>query len=94
MTGAMAGQSYIADTDGARSVELEGLTLLFHPASGMTHILAPPSPEILAVLAEAGDVDAVIARLSAKFDFPPGEGAAAIAARLAELEASGLVRRA
>lgn len=94
MTGAMAGQSYIADVDGARSVALEGLTLLFHPASGMTHILAPPSPEILAVLVEAGDAGAVLARLGEHFAFAPGEGAAAIEARLTELEASGLVRRA
>ncbi len=90
----MAGPIYIADMADARSVVLEGLTLLFHPASGMTHILAPPSPEILAALAAPGDADAVLARLGALFDFAPGEGAAAIEARLAELEASGLVRRA
>jgi PqqD family protein of HPr-rel-A system len=90
----MAGQIYIADMEGARRVVLEGLTLLFHPASGMTHILAPPSPEILAVLAETGDADAVLARLGETFAFAPGEGLAAIEARLAELEASGLVRRA
>ena len=90
----MAGPTYIADMKDARRVELEGLTLLFHPASGMTHILAPPSPEILAALAEPGDAEAVLARLSAQFDFAPGESAAAVAARLAELEASGLVRRA
>ncbi len=90
----MAGPIYIADSAEARSVVLEGLTVLFHPASGMTHILAPPSPEILAALVEPGDAEAVLARLSAHFDFEPGEGAAAIEARLAELETSGLVRRA
>lgn len=90
----MAGPIYISDMADARRVALEGLTLLFHPASGMTHILAPPSPEILAALAEPGDADALLARLSAQFDFAPGEGAEAITARLAELEASGLVRRA
>lgn len=90
----MTGPTYIADMNDARSVVMEGLTLLFHPASGMTHILAPPSPEILAALAEPGDADAVLARLAALFEFAPGEGAPAIAARLAELEASGLVRRA
>lgn len=90
----MGGPIYIADTENARSVIVEGLALLFHPASGMTHILAPPSPEILAALAEPGDAEAVLARLSASFDFAPGEGLAAIEARLAELEASGLVRRA
>ena len=90
----MGGPIYIADVGEARSVVLEGLTLLFHPASGMTHILAPPSPEILAALAEPGDAEAVLARLSAQFDFAPAEGAEAITARLTELEASGLVRRA
>lgn len=94
MTGAMAGPTYLTDLTDARRVELEGLTLLFHPASGMTHILAPPSPEILAALSEPGDAEAVLKRLSALFDFPPGEGVAAVEARLAELEASGLVRRA
>ena len=90
----MAGPIYIVDMADARSVVLEGLTLLFHPASGMTHILAPPSPEILAALTEPGDAEAVLARLSSLFEFAPGEGAEAVAARLAELEASGLVRRA
>lgn len=90
----MPGPFYIADTTGARGILLEGLTFLFHPASGLTHILAPPSPEILAVLAEPGDAGAVLARLAHSFDFPSGESADAIGARLAELEASGLVRRA
>jgi hypothetical protein len=48
----MAVPIYIADTDGLRSVELEGLSVMFHPRSGMTHILAPPSPQILDVLGE------------------------------------------
>jgi len=91
---AMTGPLYIADTADARSLMLEGLTLLFHPASGMTHILAPPSPEILAALAEPGNAEAVLARLSTQFDFAPGEGAEALEARLAELQSSGLVRRA
>lgn len=90
----MSGSTYVADDAGARHVSMEGLTLLFHRASGMTHILAPPAPQILAVLAEPGDAEAVLARLAAAFDFQPGEGADAVAARLAELEASGLVRRA
>lgn len=83
---------YIADTAACRSVELEGLTLLFHPRSGMTHILAPPSPQILGVLEQAGDVGAVLARLRALYDLPESETEAALAARIAELEAIGLVR--
>ncbi len=91
----MAGPVYHADVDGARTVELEGLTLLFHPRSGMTHILAPPSPQILEMLSnQPSDVDALLERLSERFELSDEEGGAAVAARLAELEASGLVRRA
>jgi len=91
----MRGPTYAADMDAARGVELEGLTVLFHPRSGMTHILAPPSPQILAVLEEGpGGTADILERLRARFDFPEAEGEAAVAARLAELEAAGLVRRA
>jgi PqqD family protein of HPr-rel-A system len=89
----MAGPIYIADTQGCRSFELEGLTLLFHERSGMTHILAPPSPQLLEVLAQAPlDAEALLARLRERFEIDEASGAAAIAARLAELEAAGLVR--
>ena len=91
----MAGPTYISDAQGCRTVDLEGLTLLFHPRSGMTHILAPPSPQILEALAQ-GEADAteLLERLRARFDFAGEDGAAALAARLAELDAAGLVRRA
>ncbi len=91
----MAAPIFIADIDGCRTVELEGLTLVFHPRSGMTHILAPPAPQILEVLAEvSADAETLLARLEERFAFEGGAGAEAVAARLAELEASGLVRRA
>lgn len=91
----MAGPNYIADSDGCRSVELEGLTLLFHARSGTTHILAPPSPEILEALSQgSADADALLARLRARYEIDEASGAALVAARLAELEAAGLVRRA
>jgi PqqD family protein of HPr-rel-A system len=89
----MAGPTYIADPDSAVTrVALDGLVLLFHEPSGMTHIVAPPAPEILDAL-QAGPADAaeLLRRLRARFDFDEGE---AIHARLAELEAAGLVRRA
>jgi PqqD family protein of HPr-rel-A system len=92
----MAGPRYIADPRSAvREVGLEGLTALFHRPSGTTHILAPPAPQILAALA-AGPADAagIAARLEETFDLAADDSAAAIAARLAELEAAGLVRRA
>jgi PqqD family protein of HPr-rel-A system len=91
----MAGPRYVADPPSAvSSADLEGLTALFHTPSGATHILAPPAPQILEALS-AGPADAaeIAARLSAVFDLSAEDAAAAIAARLAELEAAGLVHR-
>jgi len=100
----MAGPAYIADPESAvRAVAVDGLTLLFHAPSGMTHIVAAPAPEILGALREgAADAAELIRRLRARFDLDDsdpgsasGAGAeAAILARLDELEAAGLVRRA
>jgi PqqD family protein of HPr-rel-A system len=91
----MAPPTYIADRDELKNVELEGLGVMFHRRSGMTHILAPPSPQILDVLREgAADAEKVVARLRERFDFPESGGVAAVEARLGELEAAGLVRRA
>ena len=89
----MAGPRYIADPQSlVRKVELDGLTALYHLPSGMTHIVAPPAPQTLDALAAApADADELAARLSEDFDLEGGEGA--MAARLAELEAAGLVRR-
>ena len=89
----MAGPTYIADGPGTVDrVELDGLAVLYHAPSGMTHIVAPPAPEILDAL-RAGSADGaeILKRLRARFDFEDGE---AIHARLDELEAAGLVRRA
>ena len=90
----MAGPVYIADPESLiRKVELDGLTALFHVPSGMTHIVAPPAPQILEALG-AGPADAgeLARRLNESFEIEGGEEA--MAARLAELEAAGLVRRA
>ena len=91
----MAGSPYIADAGLLDAAEvLEGLTILYHAASGQTHILAPPAPQILEALAgRSGDADAVLARIGARFEVDASDAAPAIAARLAELEAAGLVRR-
>jgi PqqD family protein of HPr-rel-A system len=92
----MAGPRYIADPPSAvRTVALEGLTALFHRPSGTTHILAPPAPQILAALAEGpADAAGIAGRLGETFDLAAEDAPKAIAARLAELEAAGLVRRA
>jgi PqqD family protein of HPr-rel-A system len=92
----MAGFRYIADPeDQVRAVVLDGLIALFHAPSGMTHIVAPPAPEILAALREGpATIAELIARLGARYDFEEECGAEAVAARLAELEQAGLVQRA
>ena len=91
----MARSLYASDPpETHRIVELEGLTLLYHRRSGLTHILAPPAPQILAALA-AGPASAaeIVARIGAEFEVESDDPAAAVAARLAELEAAGLVWR-
>lgn len=89
----MAGPAYIADAESAvTAVALDGLTVLFHASSGMTHIVASPAPEILAALRQGpADAGELLRRLRARFDF---DGDEAIHARLGELETAGLVRRA
>jgi PqqD family protein of HPr-rel-A system len=74
--------------------ELDAFTAIFHRPSGITHLLASPAPEILAALAaDALDIDALMARLSEQFDI--GDAAReALAARLDELAAAGLVEAA
>jgi PqqD family protein of HPr-rel-A system len=90
----MAGPVYIADSEKlVRKVELDGLTALFHVPSGMTHIVAPPAPQILEALgAGPADAEELARRLNEIFEIEGGSEA--MAARLAELEAAGLVRRA
>jgi len=92
----MAAPRYIADPEGALAcVALDGLSVLFHAPSGMTHIVAPPAPEILAALREGpADVAELLARLQAHYDFEDEIGNDVVAARLDELEQAGLVRRA
>ena len=73
------------------SVELDGLIALYDRASAMTHILAEPAPQILAAL---GLSPLSAPHLLAALDLPDdAETRPALLARLAELEASGLVRR-
>ena len=85
---------YRADpSDAVCSVELEGLTLLYHRASGMTHVLAPPSPEILGELrGGVATLSELEARLEERFDLVGG--ADILAERLQELVAAGLIEKA
>ena len=92
----MTGPVYIADPPDQRSaVALESLVAIFHALSGATHLLAPPAPEILAALTDGpADADTILARLRQKHHLSEDDAPAAIAARLEEMEASGLVWRA
>ena len=86
----MAGPVYTADPpEMLRRVELDGLTALFHEPSGMTHIVAPPAPQILDALGQGpADADELLARIEQAFEIDAPDG---LGPRLAELEAAGLV---
>lgn len=74
---------------------LEDITLFYHRASGQTHMVISPVPEILAVLGEGAPATAadVHARLARDFDLgPDAEAIAQIEAHLEDLAALGLVR--
>ena len=73
---------------------LDAMTLIYQRRSGITHIVAEPVPEILAVMGEdALDAEQIAARLAAQFDFDVADAASIVAARLDELAAVGLVER-
>jgi len=73
------------------SVDL--LTAIYHRASGQTHLMASPAPEILEALAEAPlDAAALLAKLRTDYDLVDADPAA-LAARLDELVETGLVER-
>ena len=80
-----------APADQLRIVALDDLTLVYHRASGITHVLASPAPEILAALGDGPmSLDALHASLTDQFDLVDGD-TAALAARIDELVATGLV---
>lgn len=82
-----------ADPATLRIVPLDALTLIYHRASGITHIVDAPVPEILETLGEeALGIDALLARLGERFDLADADPAA-LAVRLDELAAAGLVER-
>ena len=74
-----------------KRVALDELTAVYHRASGQTHLLAEPAPEILDALAEAPLTRGVLLeRLAERFDLTDAN-AEALDARLDELVATGLV---
>lgn len=72
---------------------LDALTLIYHRASGITHLVDSPVPELLELLAEPLTLEQALAALAERFDLVDPD-AVALAARLDELVASGLVERA
>ncbi len=76
-----------------RVVPLDALTLIYHRSSGITHVVDTPVPEILEALSEAPlTLDALLVRLAERFDLLDPDPAA-LAMRLDELIAAGLVER-
>jgi PqqD family protein of HPr-rel-A system len=90
----MAEPLFAADPpDHLRIVPLDALTAIYHRPSGQTHIVSEPMPEILAALWHGPmTADALLARLCELAEVEAD--AEALAARLGELEAIGLVSRA
>ena len=92
----IAERRYRRDRD-AISCLLEDISLLYHRASGQTHMMISPVPEILDALGDEADVTAMqlYARLERHFDLgAPAEAIAEIETHLEGLAALGLVRRA
>jgi PqqD family protein of HPr-rel-A system len=91
----MASPRFAADPPALRRLlALDGLDAVLHLRSGLTHILAPPAPQILEALEEGpADADEILRRIGELFDLEAEDAPAAIGSRLAELEAAGLVWR-
>lgn len=73
-----------------RVVTFDDLTLNYHRASGITHVLASPAPELLSALTEPLTLAELRARLVAEFELADAADGA-LQARLDELVAAGLV---
>ncbi|WP_411342229.1 HPr-rel-A system PqqD family peptide chaperone [Sphingopyxis sp. J-6] len=85
-----------ASPDALRIEPLGELTAIFDRRSMQTHLVAPPMPEMLALMgSDICDAATLADRLAAAFDLDAdGDAPAIVADRLAELAALGLVERA
>lgn len=82
-----------ASPETLRIVPLDALTLVYHRASGITHIVDSPVPEILDTLAAAPlSAPDLLACLAERFDLVDADPQT-LAVRLDELAAVGLVER-
>lgn len=78
---------------GLRIEPLDDLVAIYHRASGVTHIVVSPVPELLDLLAgEWMTLDILSAALAARYEVR--DGAEGLAARIEELVAAGLVEAA
>ena len=87
---------YRAEPVHQRLIEpLDAMTLIYQRRSGMTHIVAEPVPQILAVMGDDPvDATTIMERLFGDFDLgDAAEAGAVITARLEELAGLGLVER-
>ncbi|MBB4840746.1 PqqD family protein of HPr-rel-A system [Sphingomonas kyeonggiensis] len=76
-----------------RIVPLDALTLIYHRASGITHVVDAPVPELLEALTPAPQtLDQLLAALTERYDLLDADPAA-LAIRLDELVQAGLVER-
>lgn len=73
-----------AATETLIAIPLGELTALYHRASGQTHVVAEPAPQILQALAAPMTSEQLLDHLGS-------HDVEALAARLAELEAIGLI---
>lgn len=72
-------------------VHLDSFAAIYHRASGITHLVTAPAPEILATLGEAGLTrSTLLVRLAMDYELGDADEAALLA-RLDELVATGLV---
>lgn len=79
--------------DAVVAVPLDVLTAIYHRASGETHLVASPAPEILDLLGrEEMDASTLLDRLHATYDLGDADPAA-LRARIDELVEAGLVEQ-
>jgi PqqD family protein of HPr-rel-A system len=73
---------------------LDAMTLIYQRRSGITHIVAEPVPEILAVMGDdALDATVVAQRLAAQFKIDASDASDIVQSRLEEMATLGLVER-
>jgi PqqD family protein of HPr-rel-A system len=76
-----------------RIIPLDELTLIYHRASGITHVVDAPVPEMLEALGEEAMSPAILlAKLATDYELIDADPLA-LAVRLDELAAAGLVER-